>query len=304
MRVDVAVIGAGIAGSTLAYMLARRGYRVLLGDCIGVGGRLSIHSTGVAAPLANENTARIEKLLEHVRDCRLPVARRIRVLHVGAGRGKQLDRGEVRELIGYDVGEAVEAKGYWIDAHAYTHCLISKAVSENLAIAEGHQLRPILGRGVYVGNERVEADAVIVAAGAWSKPLLRLLNVEVKLVKLISVGVEAPGTPRALAVIVHREPRTVVVFHGGFARVAYIEGSIDKPLYNAYTSPRKRVENPFTPKGVVTAYVEAATTLSHTLGSWSNIVVYTLSALKGFEDLATTVDNAISLVEKVLAGER
>jgi NADPH-dependent 2,4-dienoyl-CoA reductase/sulfur reductase-like enzyme len=59
-RADVCVIGAGIAGLTTAYSLAREGRSVILIDAVGVGGGQTAVTT---AHLSNELDDRYEQIL-------------------------------------------------------------------------------------------------------------------------------------------------------------------------------------------------------------------------------------------------
>ena len=214
-RVDVAVVGGGVAGLGVAWRLAGRGRRVAVFERGRAGRGASWAAAGMLAPAAEAGFEALDLYaLGHESLARWPAFAR----EVGAASGRDVgyrtegtfvvadDRDSARALRrlfrfqtehGADVewltgDEAAEREpllsprlpaAVWspgdhqVDNRALVEALVVAAERAGVAVHEGAEVaavepgaRPALAveRGDGGGAERVEAGAVVLAAGAWS----------------------------------------------------------------------------------------------------------------------------------------
>lgn len=191
----VVVCGAGVVGASVAYFLARRGVRVTLVERSGVACAASGKSGGFLA-------------LDWCDDSALgPLARASFALHARLARDLPADYGyrrmetfmlAARERAPIAGGHRVPAPG-WIDGAAvvtavlgstettaqvdpapFTAALVEGArrhgAALRLGVVEDVVVRDGAAAGVRVGDEVVEADAVVLALGPWTGRIGRRLG--------------------------------------------------------------------------------------------------------------------------------
>lgn len=228
---NVVVIGAGILGAAIAYRLASRGARVTVieksapssgatGDSFaylnastklerpyfdlnvhGIAGwhRLQQEFQG-ALPLQlngaiywRDEAAAAEQLLATLRRCR-----------EWGYAGHRIDETRLRQLLPKANPGPVAAAAFYeqegaLDPHRTVELLLARAKSLGAKVeypleVVGLERQDGAVRGVKTSAGRVEADAVVVAAGLGSTALLRTLNIELPLTS--SVGVLAHLAPQ------------------------------------------------------------------------------------------------------------
>lgn len=213
MPADVIVIGAGIAGASTAFALARRGARVTIIDD-GTAGQATAASAGIIAPwvsaaeglfydLYAAGGAYYPTLLEQLaevgvdrtdyrRTGTLLVHRdphvmqqaesrvRSRVQQAGpvAGEVQHLKNQEARELfpaLADDLMALLVTGGGRVDGRTLRDALVTAAETLGAQQVVGHADVVDDGRrtAVEVGGRRLHGDAVVVTAGAWSAELLQ-----------------------------------------------------------------------------------------------------------------------------------
>jgi glycine oxidase len=213
--VDVAVVGAGVIGLSIAWRLARRGLSVAVFDRGGAGAGASLAATGMLAAAAEHEPGGHDLLAFALESQRLwPEFRAALEAHCGHGIDYREDgtlvvalgRDEVERLrFRYDLhrrcglptrwlggGEvramepalrpSVAAGMFCADDHQVDPRLVMGALCIAFAAAGGRliehcavgQLDLAAGRvcGVVTATGRCRAEAVVVAAGAWTSDVL------------------------------------------------------------------------------------------------------------------------------------
>jgi glycine/D-amino acid oxidase-like deaminating enzyme len=199
MTVEVAVVGGGIAGTTIAWELARRGRAVHLFEQANLGAGASGRNTGtllhqsepaVAAMLrASEQayrelpdgvdvrmTARTELLFARDEERMEATARRAEAFAAQGVRMERLTAEEVRaELPALDLrlagGYALDGV-HTVDADAATRAFAEAARGAGATISTGVRVGAVVPGGVITDDGPVAADAVVVATGPWMADLL------------------------------------------------------------------------------------------------------------------------------------
>ena len=221
MRTDVAIVGAGLFGSSLAVALAREGMSVALYDKATPGAGDTGRSFGmVRAHYSNEVTVRLAKrgieLLAADRRSgyvrtgyMLPVAERDRAAcerNVELGRSLGVDShllepdqvGEVEPALRTDgiAAAAYEPDGGLVDPGRMTLAWFAEALSLGV--------RPALGTEVS-DLGALDAGTVVVAAGGWTSRLLPDLPIALKRIDVARVR------PLRVSVVVSDTVTNVVV---------------------------------------------------------------------------------------------
>jgi sarcosine oxidase subunit beta len=224
MRADVAIVGAGLFGSSLAVALAREGMRVELHDKATPAAGDTGRSFGmVRAHYSNEVTVRLAKrgieLLAADRRSgyvrtgyMLPVAERDReacATNVELGRSlgvdsRLLDPGQVAE-----VEPALRTEGIAAAAHEPDGGLVDPGRMTLAWFAEALSLgvQPRLGTEV-TDLDALDAGTVVVAAGGWTARLLPDLPIALKRIDVARVR------PLRVSVVVSDTVTNVVVRPG------------------------------------------------------------------------------------------
>ncbi|MGD9537589.1 MAG: NAD(P)/FAD-dependent oxidoreductase [Alphaproteobacteria bacterium] len=235
-RADIAVIGAGIMGASIAYQLAKDGKRkvVLIDERAPVGGmsgrtfgqvrqhysnelmvKLSIRGFEVLADWRREvgcgdsGYARLGYLLLVV-GAQLEACRR----NIALGRRLGVDtrfveKDEIRAiepLLATDdlAGGAYEPNGGYIDVSRMILSWLTAAQASGLRLVSGVRVDAILAQGgrvsgVETAAGRIEAPIVIAATNAWARDLLTPLGIDVPIRRLrldMAWLRQAPGRPQ------------------------------------------------------------------------------------------------------------
>ncbi|MEN2999985.1 MAG: FAD-dependent oxidoreductase [Acidilobaceae archaeon] len=190
MRYDFVVVGSGIAGLSVSYMLAERGYNVSLVGLPELTSMVAGSSSGI--------------LTYHMREPFLSWALRTADIYEGLGRvvervdsvwfstnsdlvravgarleerglGVRRDEERARELLGnyrsFDGEGVFVAEAFRIRVRDLIEALVSRARAAGVTIVQGWG--KLGDEGVLVGNERAEGE-VVLASGAWAKETLGL----------------------------------------------------------------------------------------------------------------------------------
>ncbi|RZQ64852.1 NAD(P)/FAD-dependent oxidoreductase [Amycolatopsis suaedae] len=230
----VIVIGSGIGGASTAYQLARRGADVLVVDA-GVAGAATLAGAGIVSPwttrrddaelrLAGRAAAFYPELVAQLAadgapDCSYEVVggmvvsadpadldEREELLHrraaefPQAGTVRRVPPDQARELfppLAPELGGVHVSGAGRVDGRVLRAALLDGAVRRGAAIERGRA--ELAGGKVLVDGRPEAADAVVVAAGAWSAELLAPLGVELPVAPQrgqIS-HLELPGTDTA-----------------------------------------------------------------------------------------------------------
>jgi len=208
----VVVVGSGIAGASAAYHLARRGVEVVVVDDERRG-LATAAGAGIVSPWATAgeelfafsgaSASYYRRLVaELAEDTDQPssyavvgglvvgrdeaVLRRLRqraaaraAQHPAAGEAQLLEPGRASELfppLRPDLAAVHVSGGARVDGRQLRACLLDAARRRGARLETGTAV--LSAEGVRVGGEPRGADAVVVAAGAWSRELLAPLGVD------------------------------------------------------------------------------------------------------------------------------
>jgi len=238
---NVLVVGGGIIGCASAWELARAGCTVTLVERGQPGAEASGAAAGLLAPMGESSRTAFQALA--VASWRLfpEVVRALRdatgvdAEHVTRGTVYPL-HGDVEREAGAWTGipgltaelwdrKAIDARepalsprvrhavfvagDHWINNQRLVLAYAQAAVAAGVRLVTGREVSRLLveggrARGATIGGARLEADAVVVAAGAWSGALLA------------GAGVEAPVEPRRgqMVALAHVPPLLTHCVHG------------------------------------------------------------------------------------------
>ncbi|MHA6628788.1 NAD(P)/FAD-dependent oxidoreductase [Pseudonocardia sichuanensis] len=208
----VVVIGSGISGAGVAYHLARRGVDVIVVDDAQAG-RATAAGAGIvspwaaaaedhfriAAPAAGYYPRLVAALAEdtpeptsytvvgalvasHDGDALRAVQRRVAAragAHPVAGAGALLDEAQARALfppLAPGLSAVHVTGGARVDGRQVRASLLDAARRRRAQLRTG--TAALAADGARVDGERLDADAVVVAAGAWSRQLVAPLGVD------------------------------------------------------------------------------------------------------------------------------
>jgi glycine/D-amino acid oxidase-like deaminating enzyme len=222
MGYEVGVVGGGIHGVSAAYHLAGRGVRTVLFERTfpagGPTGRSSAicrayYTNTFLAEAARDSIAMLDEFESgHHRTGGLFLhgAADVDSVHATAASLNQLgihvDVHEpddvAREFPGFDTtGVAVAAferdAGY-ADPALTTNTMFQHAVSHGLTARLSNQVLAVDGTTIVTATERVECDRVLVAAGPWTRPLLKTIGVDLPLTverHIVTTAAWGPASP-------------------------------------------------------------------------------------------------------------
>jgi len=234
---DVIVVGGGVIGAACADDLTRRGHAVTLFERDSLASAASGRNMGLWLPTedaATHSLARrsLEVYLElaaaaphHPWIDREPltylllavdnddVDRGRTTAEAIAGGGVEVEQTDAGGIRARDAAFSADlAAGWWIgggrrlDPGALTVALATRAAARGAAIRHHTAVHGLIERsgrvtGVMTDDGPAEADAVVIAAGPWSRPLLEPLRIELPVVGalgwVVRVG-PAPGLPNTL----------------------------------------------------------------------------------------------------------
>lgn len=207
-RADVVVVGGGVMGASIAFHLAARGGgRVLLLERGALCSGPTRHSTAIVRlhytqPLLVRMAVhglRVYRAFEDVVGSRSGFTRTGMLFGVAAGEAAMLEQNvavgraegaethlldgeQVAELDGRIVADDLvfcfEPEAGHCDPYAVTAGFAAAARRAGAEVVEGVQVGAIRDGRVETAAGSVEADAVVVAAGVWSAPLLAPLGYE------------------------------------------------------------------------------------------------------------------------------
>ncbi|HEX16986.1 MAG TPA: FAD-binding oxidoreductase [Thermoplasmatales archaeon] len=257
MRYDVAIVGGGINGCSLAYQLSKRGLRVALFErdylCSGATGRCGAGirqqwSTKENIVLAKESVRIFENLSRelgedigfrqggyliaiHDEDELKSAEERVRLQRSLGVDVRIIDREEMLDIVPIldpDGMQAISATFCPTDGHAdpfkTTFAYARSARRYGADIFTHREVRKIIvnnGRvvGLIAGRDEVKADYIVNSAGAWSREVARL------------AGIKIPNVPvRKEAIVTERIRRVfdamVISFRDGIYFSQQDEGHI------------------------------------------------------------------------------
>lgn len=248
MSRDVVVVGGGIVGCATAYFAAREGLRVSLFEsreiAFGASGRnpgfiwLHCRNPGFALEISRAGRQLYPKLLEELPEpfefranggliyFNTPEQGRVFEEFVASRRADGLDMeiidgAEVRRLVP-PIREDVEGASFCsedaqINTPTVVRALAAGARREGAHLHEGVTVEGLVYSGNQVVGVRtddgtVEADAVVIAAGAWSTPLLKRVGIDL-----------AVGAERLQVIATHPLPQQIQpVVYGPLATKQYV----------------------------------------------------------------------------------
>lgn len=213
--VDVVIVGGGIAGASVAYYLARLGARnVLVLEKGAVGAGASGRASGLVAFLTANHPGqaallkasadlydtweteiggapaldRVGALLPTPEAERALVEREVAIMRAAGHRVDLLERDEAARLVpDWDLRDvaftAYSPDSGAADPPAVTTALMNRARALGVRVYQGAEvtgIRTCGGRVVGVDSSRgpIDAGAVVIAAGAWSASIGRLVGAE------------------------------------------------------------------------------------------------------------------------------
>ena len=271
----VAVIGGGIIGCASASELARRGCRVTVLERGTPGGEASSAAAGLLTVLGGSPdldpfrrlaleswrlyprvVAELRELtgvdVEHMTGgtlyplssveegrerCGWPLGREL---------GMEVVEGSalatIEPALSKDVSAALLVRGdQWINNQRLVTAYAQVAAARGVAVRAGVEVSRILvdggrARGVLVDGETVHADAVLLAAGAWSRALIEPLGARLPVGPVRGQMLAVSSVPPLVAHVIHGDdvylvPRPsgellvgATVEHAGFARAVTPDG--------------------------------------------------------------------------------
>ncbi len=200
-RWDVAVVGGGIVGLSIAYRARQRGLSAVVLERDRVGAGASRHAAGMLAPVSEAEVGHAELLDDGVEAARAwpEFARELGVALHNAGtlmvardrdEAEALDRERAfRERLGLRVerllpsaarrlepalAPAIRLALHVPDDHAVDPREVVAALAARVEVREGVEVVAVdeeRGRVSLAGGEVLEAETVVLAAGAWSSDL-------------------------------------------------------------------------------------------------------------------------------------
>ena len=209
-RADVAVVGGGVMGACIAWQLAARDARVVLLERAHVCAGTTRHSTAIirlhyTQPLLVRMAAHGLDTYRAFADlvgtsagfvrcgmlfCVDERERELLERNVAVGRAE----GAVTEMVEADDLRAIEPRIYpgdsvfcfepdagYCDPYLVTAGYVAAARTLGAAVHEGVVVRSVADGRVETDSRRVDADAVVVAAGPWSAALLTPLGYRLEL---------------------------------------------------------------------------------------------------------------------------
>ena len=209
-RADVAVVGGGVMGASIAYHLAARGVGVVLLERGRICSGFTRHSTAIirlhyTQPLLVQMAAHGLRTYRAFRDVvggdsgftrtgmlfGVAAAERARLeenVAVGRSEGAEtylLEPEQVAELdpriVADDLVFCFEPEAGYCDPYAVTAGLATAARRSGATVREDVPVTAVSGDGVETSDGSVAADAVVVAAGPWTAPLLEPLGYDLPL---------------------------------------------------------------------------------------------------------------------------
>ncbi len=267
---SVAVIGGGVIGCATAADLARRGCRVTLLERASPGAEASSAAAGLLAPLGpSPEPGPFHRLA--IESWRLypRVASDLRELtgvdveHMTAGTLYPLHRlrqtwplakefgievvegSDLRALepaLSKDVSAARFVGGdHWVNNQRLVTAYAAAAAALGVTVRTGAEVSRILidggrARGVLVGDEAIHADAVLLAAGAWSGALATSIGLRLPVAPVRGQMLAVSNVPPLITHAMHGEEIYVVprpsgeiligatVEHAGFLRAVTPDG--------------------------------------------------------------------------------
>jgi len=205
---DVVVLGAGSTGSTVAYYLARDGFRVLVADPRGVAQGMTAYSVGIVRTYyTNEDVARMasyshEFFMNFGRELGVEVFTRAGLMVVGSseemrGIHDMLSRlgARVRLMESHEVAEATGARlsegeaavyeedaGY-ADTGLYTNTVMARARELGAQLVTGRAgliVRDGRVEGASVNGSLVRAERYVLATGVWTQSVVPQLGLPIR----------------------------------------------------------------------------------------------------------------------------
>jgi glycine/D-amino acid oxidase-like deaminating enzyme len=271
-RIDLVVVGGGISGTVCAAEAARRGARVALvekePEVAGEGSGRSFGSLRVQGRHPAETPLAVEAI-ERWREAAGPIGMDLDLVEGGnlyaaeradevAELRRQLEQAkaagldDVRLVGPEEVRAIVPCFSRRVAAGLYSprdaHCDPRKATRAHAAFAEKHGARIAVGTralelvvaggkiaGVRTDRGDFRADAVVVAAGVWTPPLVRRLGIRIPIKTVIYSQAETSPLPplfratiRAFGFSCRQRPNGQLVLSAGLnTRVGYEVGPGD-----------------------------------------------------------------------------
>lgn len=229
-RARSVVVGGGIAGLSVAKALAERGRDVTLLEMEPALGShssarnaqiwLPVDDDETTGPLALRSAEVLSGLLGHEAEWltrsgalvlapdEAGAASVARGAEKGGVRAAPIDLDAARAespVITAQAGVPLRIEGAGIfDPHAMVGALHRAARDLGVRVRMGAPVRGLSGRGVELESERIEADEVVIAAGAWAGELGALAGADIPLVALRRHLVLLEADPRAAGTTVWR----------------------------------------------------------------------------------------------------
>jgi len=258
---SVAVIGGGIIGCATAGDLAKRGCRVTLLERASPGAEASSAAAGLLAPLgpspepgpfhrlAIESWRLYPRVASELRDLT-----GVDIEHMTAGTlyplhsPREIEAAEGSDLralepaLSKDVSAALLIRGdHWVNNQRLVIAYAAAAAARGVAVRTGAEVSRILiesgrARGVLVDGEAIHADAVLLAAGAWSGALADAIGLRLPVAPVRGQMLAVSNVPPLITRAVHGDDIYVVprpsgevligatVEHAGFVRAVTPDG--------------------------------------------------------------------------------
>jgi glycine/D-amino acid oxidase-like deaminating enzyme len=215
---DVIVIGGGVIGTTAAWQIASAGAEVVLLERGALASGATGRSQGLVlppdhpelVPLWRESLSLYSALADR-RDFgfdREPIGTLLlatseeqrAALDAVAHRGERLDEAGVADaepgLAPGMVGGLLIAEGRRSDPGALTASAAAEARDAGAVISDHVEVKRLVRGGVVTDAGRLDAPVVLLAAGAWSRPLARMAGHELQVRPVRGwIALIAPGPP-------------------------------------------------------------------------------------------------------------